>query len=78
MFAVWLGGDGATGRLLILSQVILSLTLPFAVVPLVLFTASKRWMGEFSASRVTTTLAGIIAVILILLNGKLVYDAIAG
>lgn len=78
MFAVWLGGDGATGRMLVLSQVILSLTLPFAVVPLIFFTASKRWMGEFAASRLTSGIAAIIAVILILLNGKLVYDAILG
>src|SRR5246127_2673416 len=40
-------GDKATGQLLILSQVVLSLQLPFAVVPLVMFTASRDKMGPF-------------------------------
>ena len=41
---IW-AGEKATGQLLILSQVVLSLQLPFAVVPLVMFTASRRKMG---------------------------------
>ena len=42
-------GDAATGRLLILSQVVLSLQLPFALVPLLMFTASRKRMGEHVA-----------------------------
>ena len=42
-------GEGATGKLLILSQVILSLQLSFAVVPLILFTSDRAKMGEFVA-----------------------------
>ena len=44
----WLAGSKGTGELLLWSQVVLSLALPFAVVPLVLFTSDKKKMGEFA------------------------------
>ena len=53
---IW-AGEKATGQLLILSQVVLSLQLPFAVVPLVMFTASRAKMGPFVAPRWLTALA---------------------
>ena len=71
-------GEKATGQLLILSQVVLSLQLPFAVVPLVLFTASKSKMGPYVAPRWVTALAAITAVIIIALNIKLVVDFFGG
>jgi manganese transport protein len=71
-------GEKATGQLLILSQVVLSLQLPFAVVPLVLFTASKSKMGPFVAPRWVTALAALTAVIIIALNIKLVVNFISG
>lgn len=71
-------GEAATGQLLVLSQVVLSFTLPFAVVPLVWFTASRRLMGELAAPRGTTMVAGVIAAAIIVLNGKLLFDAIVG
>jgi manganese transport protein len=40
-------GEDSTSRLIVLSQVILSLQLPFAVIPLVMFTSNRRLMGEF-------------------------------
>src|SRR3954453_16757765 len=61
---IWYGEKG-TASLLILSQVILSLQLPFAVVPLVMFTADRRKMGEFVAPRWVTALAALVAVIII-------------
>jgi manganese transport protein len=67
-------GEHATGRLLILSQVVLSLQLPFAVVPLVMFTASRRKMGPFVAPRWLSALAVVTAVAIIALNAKLVWD----
>jgi manganese transport protein len=67
-------GDSGTGKLLIFSQVILSLQLPFAVVPLVLFTASKRKLGALVAPRWLTALAALIAAIIIVLNVKLIID----
>jgi manganese transport protein len=71
-------GEKATGQLLILSQVVLSLQLPFAVVPLVTFTASKRKMGPYVAPRWLTLLAALIAVAIIAMNAKLVLDYVSG
>jgi manganese transport protein len=74
---VWAGEKG-TGQLLILSQVVLSLQLPFAVVPLVMFTSSRRKMGPFVAPRWLTVLATLTAVLIIALNAKLVSDYVMG
>ena len=71
-------GEKATGQLLILSQVVLSLQLPFAVVPLVLFTASRTKMGPSVAPRWLTLLAAAIAAAIIVLNAKLVFDFLSG
>ncbi len=68
-------GESATGRLLVLSQVVLSVTLPFAVVPLVLFTARREVMGALVAPRRTTIVAALIAAGVVLLNVKLIVDA---
>ena len=58
---IWYGEKG-TAQLLILSQVILSLQLPFAIVPLVMFTADQRKMGELTAPIWVTVLAALTAV----------------
>jgi len=70
---IWYGSEG-TAKLLILSQVILSLQLPFAIVPLVMFTADKRKMGALLAPRWVTVLAAAIAATVITLNVKLLWD----
>jgi len=70
---VWYGEKG-TAQLLILSQVILSLQLPFAIVPLVMFTADRRKMGELIAPRWLTALAALTALTVIVLNIKLLLD----
>ncbi len=67
-------GANGTGKLLILSQVILGLQLPFAVVPLVMFSASRAKMGALVAPRWLTALAALVATIIICLNVKLLYD----
>ena len=74
---IWFGEKG-TAQLLILSQVILSLQLPFAVVPLVMFTADRRKMGELIAPRWVTALAALVATIIIALNVKLLIDFVLG
>ncbi|MBV9954580.1 MAG: Nramp family divalent metal transporter [Pseudolabrys sp.] len=74
---LWYGEKG-TAQLLILSQVILSLQLPFAIVPLVFFTADRRKLGELIAPRWVTALAVLTALIVIALNIKLLYDAATG
>lgn len=77
MFVTVLYGQEGVGKLLIMSQVVLSLQLPFAVVPLVMFTANKRKMGEFAAPLWLTIITSIIAVILITLNIKMIWDIIS-
>lgn len=67
-------GSEGTAKLLILSQVILSLQLPFAVIPLVMFTMDKRKLGDFTAPVWVSSLAVLIAVILVTLNVKMLYD----
>ena len=64
-------GEQGTEKLLILSQVILSLQLSFAVVPLVLFTGNRKLMGEFVNPRWLQALAWIVAVLIAGLNGWL-------
>ena len=71
-------GEGATGALLILSQVILSLQLGFAVIPLIHFVSDKKKMGEFAIGSFTKAIAWFIAGIIVILNAKLVYDTIRG
>src|SRR6187551_580096 len=77
LVTIWYGESG-TAKLLILSQVILSLQLPFAVVPLVMFTADRRKMGELTAPRWVTVFAVLIAAIIIILNLKLLSDFVLG
>jgi manganese transport protein len=67
-------GDEGTGPLLILSQVILSLQLPFAVFPLVLFTSDRAKMGPFASPRWVKILAWTVAVIIATLNVWLLYQ----
>jgi manganese transport protein len=64
-------GEQGTEKLLILSQVILSLQLSFAVVPLVLFTGNRKLMGEFVNARWLKALAWFVAVLIAGLNGWL-------
>jgi manganese transport protein len=74
---IWYGEAG-TAKLLILSQVILSLQLPFAIVPLVMFTADRRKMAELVAPRWVTVLAVATALTVIVLNVKLLLDVVTG
>jgi manganese transport protein len=71
-------GESGTGALLIMSQVVLSMQLPFAIVPLVMFTADKRKMGELVAPRWVSALAVIVAVVVIALNIKVIFDLLVG
>jgi len=71
-------GESGTAKLLILSQVVLSLQLPFAVIPLVIFTANRAKMGKLVAPRWLTILAAITAAIIVVLNMKLILDFVMG
>ncbi|TWF52261.1 Nramp family divalent metal transporter [Neorhizobium alkalisoli] len=70
-------GDSGTGELLILTQVVLSLQLSFAVFPLVMFTADKRKMGELVAPKWLIGTAWLIAIVIAGLNVKLLLDFVA-
>ena len=71
-------GEESVGKLLILSQVILSLQLGFAVIPLIHFVSDKAKMGEFAIGRVTRTIAWLIAGVIVTLNVKLVISQLTG
>ncbi len=67
-------GEKGTGELLILSQVILSFQLSFAVVPLIMFTSDKSKMGEFVNSKTLKIASWVVAVIIICLNVYLLWN----
>ena len=78
VIVVVLYGERGTGALLVLSQVVLSLQLPFAVFPLVSFTSDRRKMGALVAPRWIRILAWIVAVIIAALNAYLLYQTFTG
>jgi manganese transport protein len=67
-------GESGAARLLILSQVVLSLQLSFAVIPLVIFTSDRKKMGRFVSPPWLRNLAWITAGIIVLLNTKYLMD----
>jgi len=77
ILVVMVYGERGTGPLLILSQVILSLQLPFAVFPLVMFTGDVHKMGSFVNPPWVKVLAWTVAVIIALLNVWLLYQTFA-
>jgi manganese transport protein len=78
VFVTAIYGDKGTADLLVLSQVVLSMQLPFAVIPLVQFVTDKRKMGTFVVSRGVAILSWLVAGIILVLNFKLLYDTITG
>lgn len=78
MAVILLYGTKETGQLLILSQVVLSFQLPFAIVPLVMFTASRTKMGDLVAPRWLTALCALVAVVIIVLNLNLLATVFLG
>ncbi|MEN3794875.1 Nramp family divalent metal transporter [Fulvimarina sp. MAC3] len=75
---IFLYGEKGAAELLVLSQVVLSMQLPFAVIPLVMFSADRKRMGSLRASSWLLALATLIAVLIVGLNFKLVLDVITG
>jgi len=78
VIVVMLYGERGAGSLLILSQVILSMQLPFAVFPLVSFTGDRRKMGAFVAPPWMRALAWVVAVIIAALNVWALYQIFTG
>jgi manganese transport protein len=77
MIVISVFGESVTGKMLILSQVILSLQLGFAIIPLIHFVSDKHKMKGFHIGKVTQIASWIIAAIIVSLNGRLVFQEIS-
>jgi manganese transport protein len=75
---IWLLGEDKIGDMLILSQVVLSLQLGFAIIPLIHFVSDKEKMGKFAIGNIVKMLAWLSAVVIVGLNIKLVIDTLSG
>ncbi|QHG87382.1 Nramp family divalent metal transporter [Xanthomonas sp. NCPPB 1638] len=78
LVVTWLYGEAGTARLLVLSQVVLSMQLPFAVIPLVRFVSDRQLMRALVAPAWLVRLAWLIAAIIVCLNLKLLCDIALG
>jgi len=76
LVAIYLGLEPT--RTLVISQVVLSFTLPIPIITLILFTSNPVIMGKMVNHRVTTVLAGGCAAIILLLNVVLLYQTFGG
>jgi manganese transport protein len=74
---IWLMGEDKVGDMLILSQVILSLQLGFAIIPLIHFVSDKKQMGTFAIGTLLKVFAWLSALIIVGLNIKLVYETLS-
>jgi manganese transport protein len=73
VLVIGIAGEGKVTSLIVLSQVILSFQLPFAIIPLVLFTGSRTKMGEFANSRVTQVIAWVVTAAILFFNAELLW-----
>ena len=71
-------GEQGTAKLLVLSQVVLSMQLPFAVIPLVGFVSDRGKMGAHAIRPWLKILSWAIAAVIVVLNGKLLFDTVMG
>ncbi|HYD17469.1 MAG TPA: Nramp family divalent metal transporter [Patescibacteria group bacterium] len=78
IFVIGYYGEQETGKLLVLSQVVLSMQLPFAVIPLITFVSNKAKMGKLVISRGLAVACWLIAGIIVALNVKLLADTLLG
>ncbi|AME26869.1 Nramp family divalent metal transporter [Burkholderia sp. PAMC 26561] len=69
-------GEKGTAQLLVLSQVVLSMQLPFAIIPLVRFVTDRQKMGKFVVPKLITALSWAVGGIILVLNFKLLYDTL--
>jgi manganese transport protein len=77
LFVVLVYGESAIAKLLIASQVVLSLQLPFAMVPLIRYTSRRSVMGRHANTRPMMVMACTIAALIIALNAVLVWRTLA-
>jgi manganese transport protein len=77
LFTIFYFGEDKLGELLVLSQVVLSMQLGFAIIPLIHFTSSKKLMGDFAIKTWVKIVAWITALIIVSLNIKLIIDEVS-
>src|SRR3984893_1646396 len=73
VFVIGIAGEGKVTSLIVLSQVVLSFQLPFAVIPLIQFTGNRLKMGEFTNSRAVSLIAWLVAGIILFFNAELLW-----
>ena len=78
VIVTWYYGTSGTAQLLILSQVVLCLQLPFAVIPLMLFASDRTRLGTLIAPRWQLVLGWATTVVIVAMNLKLLWDVVAG
>jgi len=78
VLVIGIAGEGKVTSLIVLSQVILSFQLPFAIIPLVQFTGSRAKMGEFVNSRLTQAIAWVVAAAILFFNAELLWMILRG
>jgi manganese transport protein len=78
LVAILMFGERATGELLVLSQVVLSLQLSFAVIPLIHLVSDRRWMGAHTIGAPAQLLAWLVAGVIVVLNLQLAGEEVIG
>lgn len=78
LLVILIAGDEKVGELLVFSQVLLSMQLGFAIIPLIHFVSDKRTMGDYAIKPVVKVLGWVITAILVYLNLRMVYTEAAG
>lgn len=78
ILVIGIAGEGKLTALLILSQVVLSFQLPFAVIPLVQFTSERTKMGPFVNSRFVTIVAWLVTAVILFFNAELLWLTLRG
>ena len=74
LIVILIYGEREVGNLLIMSQVVLSMQLGFAVIPLIYFVSDKKTMGKFAINNLTKITAGAVAAVLVYLNLRLLVE----
>ena len=73
VLVIGIAGEGKVTSLIVLSQVILSFQLPFAIIPLIQFTGDRTKMGRLANSRITQAIAWVVAGAILFFNGELLW-----
>jgi manganese transport protein len=75
LLVIWLAGADKVGDLLVFSQVLLSLQLGFAVIPLIHFVSDKQTMGKYAVNTAVKIISWIVTAVLVYLNTRMVFTA---